>query len=71
MQLSKEERVFIVTAYSDIKNVSSVVQQFQYRFEGRSVTRKTVRNTVIKFSTHGTILNINKGNSGRRITKRT
>ena len=71
MQLSKEERIFIVTADSDIKNVSRVVQLFQYRFEGRSVTRKTVRNTVIQFSTHGTILNRNKGYSGRRISKRT
>ena len=57
--------------YSDTKNVSRVVQLFQYRLEGRSITRKTVRNTVITFSTHVPNRNRNKGNSGRRIAKRT
>ena len=37
----------------------------------RTLTAKTVRRTILKFQEHGTILNQNKWNSGRLITKRT
>ncbi|KAF2344404.1 Protein of unknown function DUF4817 [Trinorchestia longiramus] len=70
MQLTKEERIFLVITFNDIKNVTEVVQLFQNNFQGTSVRKLTVRKTVVKFSTHGTILNRNKGNSGGRFTRR-
>ena len=48
-----------------------VVRAYQEHFQGRSVSRVIVRRTIAKFCSHATILNRNKGNSGRLITKRT
>ena len=71
MQLIKEQRIFIVRSFDTINNVTGVVRAYQEHFQGISVNRVTVRRTIAKFCSHGTILNRNKGNSGRLVTKRT
>ena len=72
MQLTKEQRMFIVRSFDTINNVTGVVRAYQEHFQERSVSRVTVvRRTIAKFCSHGTILNRNKGNSGRLVTKRT
>ena len=71
MQLTKEQRIFIVRSFDTINNVTGVVRAYQEHFQGRSVSRVTVRKTVAKFCSYGTILNRNKGSSGRLVTKRT
>ena len=70
MQLTKEQRVFVVNTFNETKNVNTVMERFIRTYE-RTLTAKTVRRTILKFQEHGTILNRNKGNSGRLITKRT
>ena len=69
---------FIVRSFDIINNVAGVVRALrvssanQEHFQGRRVSRVTVRRTIAKFCSHGTIvLNRNKGNSGRLVTKRT
>ena len=69
MQLTKEQRIFIARSFDTIHNVTCVVRAYQEHFQGRSVSRVTVRRTIAKFCTHGTILNRNKGNSGRLVTE--
>lgn len=71
MQLTNEQRIFIVTTYGETKNVKATVQQFQAKYDGRLLSENTVRKTVVKFQEYGTIHNRNKGHSGRRLTKRT
>ena len=69
----KEQRVFVVNVvntFNETKNVNTVMERFIRTYE-RTLTAKTVRKTILKFQEHGTILNRNKGNSGRLITKRT
>ena len=48
-----------------------VVRASQEHFQGRSVSGVTVSRTIAKFCSHETILNRNKGDSGRLVTKRT
>ena len=71
MQLKKQQRIFFVRSFDTSNNVTGVVRAYQEHFQGRSVSRVTVRRTIAKFCSHGTILNRNKGNSGRLVTKRT
>ena len=72
MQLTREQRVFIVLKYQLTQNCERVRREFEQEFPDRvSPTKKTVMRTVRKFTEHGTILNRNKGNSGRRRTMRT
>ena len=71
MQLTKEQRIFIVRSFDTINNVTGLVRAYQEHFQGKSVSRVTVRRTIAKFCSHGIILNRNKGNSGRLVTKRT
>ena len=64
MQLTREQRVFIVLNYQETKNYEIVRRNFEQIFPERiSPTKKTVRRTVQKFNEHGTTLNRNKGNS--------
>ena len=70
MQLTKEQRVFVVNTFNETKNVNTVMERFIRTYE-RTLAAKTVRRTILKFQEHRTILNRNKGNSGRLITKRT
>ena len=72
MQLTREQRVFIVLNYQETKNYEIVRRNFEQIFPERiSPTKKTVRRTVQKFNEHGTTLNRNKGNSGRKRIART
>ena len=69
MQLTKEQRVFVVNTFNETKIVNTVMQRFIRTYE-RTLTALTVMRTILKFQEHGTILNRNKGNSGRLIIKR-
>ena len=71
MQLTKEQRIFIARSFDTTHNVTGVVRAYIYQehFQGRSVSTVTVRRTIAKFCSRGTILNRNKGNSGRLVTE--
>ena len=72
MQLSKDQRIFIVLEFKETKSCEQVRRTFIEKFPKRnSPTKKTVYRTVKKFNEHGSIVNRNKGNSGRKITQRT
>lgn len=72
MQLSKEQRIFILHKFKETANVEHVRREFHLAYPQRDTPhRRTIHRTVEKFNEHGTILNRNKGNSGRRITERT
>ena len=72
MQLTVEQRVFVVSLYIETKSYTAVVQAFRERFPERNPpTRRTVYENVRKYRNHGTSLNRNKNNSGRRISIRT
>ena len=72
MQLTKEQRVFVVENYHQSqRSLATVKQRFQARFPNRNPpTSRTILLNVRKYSNHGTSLNLNKGNSGRRVTVR-
>ena len=55
MQLTKEQRVFVVNTFNETKNVNTVMERFIRTYE-RTLTAKTVRRTILKFQVHGTIL---------------
>ncbi|KAF2362950.1 Protein of unknown function DUF4817 [Trinorchestia longiramus] len=72
MQLTKEQRIFIVLEYETTKNCEQVRRAFNETFSERnSPDKKTVCRTVRKFYEHGSISNRYKGNSGREIIQRT
>ena len=72
MQLTKEQRIFIVLEYEATKNCEQVIRGFNETFpERNSPDKKTVYRTVRKINEHGSILSRNKGNSERKITQRT
>ncbi|KAF2363746.1 Transposase Tc1-like [Trinorchestia longiramus] len=72
IQLTKEQRIFIVLEYETTKNCEQVKRVFNETFpERNSPDKKTVYCTVRKFSEHGSISNRYKGNSGRKIIRRT
>ena len=72
MQLTKEQRVFVVENYHQSqRSLATVKQRFQARFPNRNPpTSRTILLNVRKYSNHGTSINLNKGNSGRRVTVR-
>ncbi|KAF2354894.1 Protein of unknown function DUF4817 [Trinorchestia longiramus] len=72
MQLTKEQRIFIVLEYETTKNCEQVRRALNETFpERNSPDTKTVYRTVGKFNEHGSISNRYKGNSGRKIIQRT
>ena len=72
VQLTTEQRVFIVLHYNQTQNTIAVQNAFRARFPDRDPPHKTtILRNVRKFSSQGTSLNLNKGNSGRRRTART
>ncbi|KAF2368238.1 Protein of unknown function DUF4817 [Trinorchestia longiramus] len=72
MQLTREQRIFIVLEYETTKNCEQVRRAFNETFpERNSPDKKTVYRTVRKFNEHGSINNRYKGNSGRKIIQRT
>ena len=72
MQLTTEQRTSIVLKFNETGSIPRVRREFEERFPERSSPdKKTILRTVHKFNNHGTILNRNKGNSGRKRTQRT
>ena len=71
VQLTTEQRVFVVTNFIRMQNVREVQDAFRLRFPNRNPPlRNTIVNNVRKYQNTGTSLNRNKGNSGRRRTGR-
>ncbi|KAF2347128.1 Protein of unknown function DUF4817 [Trinorchestia longiramus] len=72
MQLTKEQRIFIVLEFKATKSCEQVRRAFNEKFPQRnSPHKKTVYRTVRKFIERGSIVNRNEGNLGRTITQRT
>lgn len=72
MQLSKQQRVFVVTSYLRTGSFKLVQQDFEQRFPERaSPTKKTIWTNVNKFKNEGTTSNLNRERSGCRRTERT
>ena len=70
-QLSKEQRVFVVKTYYQTKKFITVQQLFRQAFPDRNPpTKSTIWKNVQKYENHGTSLNRNAKNSGRRRTVR-
>ncbi|KAF2356955.1 Protein of unknown function DUF4817 [Trinorchestia longiramus] len=71
MQLTKEQRIFIVVNFLDSYSMQHVQELFQERFpERNSPLKVTIWKNVTKYKTEGTSLNLNKGRSGRKNTER-
>ncbi|KAF2366106.1 Protein of unknown function DUF4817 [Trinorchestia longiramus] len=71
MELTKEQRTFIVEKYFQAKSFQQVIQSFQEHFpERQSPTKMTIWRNVTRYRTEGTSLNLNKGRSGRKRTGR-
>ncbi|KAF2352603.1 Protein of unknown function DUF4817 [Trinorchestia longiramus] len=71
MQLTKEQRTFIVEKYFLAKSFQQIIQSFQEHFpERQSPTKTTFWRNVTRYRTEGTSLNLNKGRSGRKRTGR-
>ena len=71
VQLTTEQRVFVVTQFTLIPNVTAVQNAFRIRFPDRNpLVRNTILKNVRKYQNIGTSLNRNKSNSGRRRTAR-
>ena len=69
MQLTIEQRVFVVINYHETKSSRQVKERFSQRFPGRNApTDRTVLKNVRTYSDNGTSLNLNKGNSGHPTT---
>ncbi|KAF2363883.1 Protein of unknown function DUF4817 [Trinorchestia longiramus] len=67
MQLTKEQRTFIVEKYFQAKIFQQVIQSFQEHFpEKQSPTKMIIWRNVTRYKTEGTSLNLNKGRSGRK-----
>ena len=70
-QLTTAERTFIVSKYFETKSIPEVLRLFEIAFPHRNVpSSSTIWRNVRKYQQHGTSLNRNKGNSGRRRTGR-
>ena len=66
-QLTTAERVFIVSKYFETKSIQEVLRLFEISFPHRNVPNSsTVWRNIRKYHQHGTSLNRNKGNSGKR-----
>ena len=60
MQLTKQQRIFIVTQYSRNKSLQQISQVFELQFpDGAPPTNHTILKTCRKFQDKGTILNLN------------
>jgi len=71
VQLTIEQRVFVVTVFHQTGSLQQTRDAFRERFPEREPpAAKTIWANVKKYRDHGTSLNRNKGNSGRRRTGR-
>jgi len=71
VQLTTEQRVFLVKTFHETRSLQATQNAFQDAFRERpSPAKKTIWANVKKYETHGTSLNRNKGHSGRHRTAR-
>jgi hypothetical protein len=71
VQLTTEQRIFIVLHYNTTHSLVSVQNAFRERFPDRNPpAHTTILKNVRKYNIHGTSLNRNKTNSGRPKTAR-
>ena len=71
-QFSKDQRVWMSLEFARTRNAHEVRRRWPNHFQGiRAPTIRTILKTYEKFEQEGTILNVNKGRSGRRRTART
>ncbi|KAF2368920.1 Protein of unknown function DUF4817 [Trinorchestia longiramus] len=69
MQLTKEQRTFIVEKYFQVKTFQQIIQSFQEHFrERQSPTKMIIWRNVTKYKTEGTSLDLNKSRSGWKRT---
>ena len=72
VQLTSEQRVFVVTNFIRTQSVPEVQDAFRVAFPDRNPPlRNTILDNVRKYQNTGTSLNRNRGNSGRRRSERT
>lgn len=71
VQLTTEQRTFVVLHYSNTRSLTAVRSAFRERFPDRNPPSKTtILQNYRKYSKCGTSLNLNKSNSGRPRTAR-
>ncbi|KAF2344201.1 Protein of unknown function DUF4817, partial [Trinorchestia longiramus] len=71
MQLTKEQRVFVVTIWISTKSIKRVEALFAQHFPGRrSSCKDTIWKNTYKYRREGTSRNLNNGRSGRKRTAR-
>ena len=71
VQLTTEQQTFVVTTFHQTGSLQRTRDAFRERFPEREPpAAKTIWANVRKYQEHGTSLNCNKGNSGRRHTGR-
>ena len=71
IQLTTEQRVFVVESYIRLKTYAALQREFRDRFpEPEPPGKRTIQENVSKYHTYDTSLNHNKGNSGRSRTAR-
>ena len=71
MQLTIEQRVFIVRKYHETRSLQTVREAFRAQFPNRNPpSNSTIQKNVRKYQIEGTSQNLNKGRSGRRRTTR-
>ena len=71
VQLTTDQRVFVVTNFIRTQSVTEVQNAFRVTFPDRNPPlRNTILKNVRKYQNTGTSLNRNKGNSGRRRSAR-
>ena len=69
MQLTTEQRTYIIECNIRRGSYQHVQEQFAQRFPNRnSPSKSSIQAIIEKFQEKGSILNQNKGNSGRRVT---
>ena len=71
MQLTIEQRIFVVKKYHETRSLNEVKTAFQVNFPNRNPpSNSTIQRNVRKYNTEGTSKNLNKDRSGRRRTTR-
>ena len=67
MQLTTQQRIYVVTEFTRTNSITSVQRSFAAVFPGRRPpTDKTIKKLMQKFQDRGTVENQNAGRSGRR-----
>lgn len=66
VQLTTEQRIFVVKTFQETKRLQATPDAFRQRFRGREPPgKKTIWANVKNYQAHGTSLNRNRGHSGR------